>query len=116
MPDEAGKLGMVLVHNGGRDVIDFDLCSGRDCINGVAEGVDGKRKQDRVGADAVQLLQAQRKNVEQFPSISGFLFPENEGRRTDKEDGEDRQRDEVGPEFGKAEALREGADADLLEP
>ena len=44
LPDKAGKLGMVLVHNGGRDMIDFDLCSGRDCINGVAEGVDGKRK------------------------------------------------------------------------
>src|SRR3974390_3198254 len=51
-----------------------------------------------------------------FLSISGFLFPENERRRADKEDGEDRERQEVDSKLGKPEPLGEGADADLLEP
>ena len=67
LPDQPGKLGAVLVDNGGRNMIDFRLGPGRDGVNGVAERIDGQRQQDRVGADAVQLLQAQREDVEQFP-------------------------------------------------
>ena len=58
---------MVLVDNGGGNMIDFGLGPGRHGVNGVAEGIDRQRQQDRVGADAVQLLQAQREDVEQLP-------------------------------------------------
>src|SRR5271166_2569031 len=51
-----------------------------------------------------------------FLSTSGLLFAQNERRHADEEDGEDRERQVVGPELGKAESLGEGADADLLEP
>src|SRR5208283_2156565 len=74
-----------------------------------------QRQQDRVGAYAVQFLQAQREDVEQLPEHSRLLFPQNERRHADEEDSEDRERQVVEPELGKAEPLGEGADADLLE-
>ena len=58
---------MVLVDNGGGHMIDFGLGPGRDGVNGVAEGIDCQRQQDRIGADAVQLLQSEREDVEQLP-------------------------------------------------
>ena len=67
LPDQPGKLGMILVDDGGGDMIDFGLGPGRHGVNGVAEGINRQRQQDRVGADAVQLLQAEREDVEQLP-------------------------------------------------
>ena len=67
LPDQPRKLGTVLVDNRGGDMIDLRLGPGRDGVNGVAERIDRQRQQDRVGADAVQLLQAQREDVEQLP-------------------------------------------------
>src|SRR5208283_4756383 len=51
-----------------------------------------------------------------FLSTSGLLFPENERRHSDEEDGKDRERHVVEPELGEPEPLGEGADADLLKP
>src|SRR5208283_2911069 len=50
-----------------------------------------------------------------FLSTSGLLFPEHERRHADEQDGKDRERQVVDPEFGEPEPLSEGADADLLE-
>ena len=102
---------MVLVDNGGGHLIDFDLGPGRNGVNGVAEGVDRQHQQDRVGADAVELLEDERKDVEQLSEQSGLLFPQHERRHGDEEDGEDRERHIIDPELGEPQPLGEGADA-----
>ena len=56
LSDQPGELGMVLVDDGGRNMIDFGLGPRRHGVDRVAEGIDSQRQEDRVGADAVQLL------------------------------------------------------------
>ena len=108
---------MILVDNGGGNMIDFGLGPGRHGVNGVAEGIDRQRQQDRVGADAVQLLQAQGEDMEQLPDhLQDLLFPEHERRHTDEENRKDRERQVVQPELGESKSFGERADADLLEP
>src|SRR5512145_3107351 len=48
--------------------------------------------------------------------MSGFLLAQRQLRDGQEADGETGEREVVGPQLGEAEALREGADADLLEP
>ena len=83
MPDQPRELGTVLIDNGGGYMIDLGLGPCRHGVNRVTEGIDRQRQQDRVGADAVQLLQAEREDMEQLPEHSGLLFPEHERRHAD---------------------------------
>ena len=109
---------MVLVDNGGGNMIDFGLGPGRHGVNGVAERIDRQRQQDRVGADAVQFLQARVRGCGSS-FLSTFRTPVSgvsSAAAAIKSDGKDRERQVVEPELGKPEPLGERADADLLEP
>ena len=108
--------GMVLVDDGDRGIVDLELGAGRHRIHGVAECVYDQHQHDRVGADAVQFLDAERQNVGEPLSHQGSCFLRirlASGNEGEDESGEDQV---IEPKLGEAEPLVEGSHADLLEP
>jgi hypothetical protein len=71
--DAARDFRAVLVDDRDGGVLDFELGAGRHGINGVAERVHDQQQQDRIGAEAEQLLDAERENIRQ--ALSHLMTP-----------------------------------------
>ena len=54
---------MILIDDGDGGVMDLEPGAGRHRIDGVAEGVDDQDQHHRIGADAVQFLDAERQDI-----------------------------------------------------
>ncbi len=61
--DPAREFGIVFVDDADRHILHLGLCAGRLRINREGERIDDHDQQDRVGAQAVQLLDAEPEHI-----------------------------------------------------
>ena len=73
----AGKFGMVFVDDADRHVLDLEFRPGRLRINREGESIDDHDQQDRVDAQAVQLLDAEPEHIGKPHSHSRLLLAQD---------------------------------------
>ncbi len=61
--DPAREFGIVFVDDADRYILHLGFCAGRLRVNRKGERIDNHDQQDRVGAQAVQLLDAEPENI-----------------------------------------------------